>query len=61
MKVKNRIIWFGKIFRWTLGGAFLGAGLYARYDWSTLFFGAVLFFTGFLRPKCCIDRTDGAC
>lgn len=40
---------------------FLGAGLYACYDWYAIFFGAVLFATGFLRPRRCIGESDDSC
>ncbi len=52
------VIWFSRIFRWTLGIVFLSAGyLYRKEEgsWMIILFGLVLFVTGFLRPKRCLD------
>lgn len=59
-KERSRVVRFSRIFRWTLGTAFLGAGIYA-HDLSGIFFGAALFATGFLRPKRCLGDNDSAC
>jgi hypothetical protein len=56
-KSENGIIWFSRILRWSLGSLFIWAGIHYFRDgaWPALFFGSVLFITGWLRPRRCID------
>ena len=51
-------IWFSRILRWTLGLLFIVVGFYYHDDsgsWIIMLFGAIFIFTGFLRPRRCID------
>jgi hypothetical protein len=54
----RRLVWFSRILRWSLGGLFIGAGIYYYQDgaWPAILLGAVLVITGFFRPKRCLDE-----
>ncbi|MBL0134395.1 MAG: hypothetical protein IPP79_10515 [Chitinophagaceae bacterium] len=53
------VIWFSRILRWGLGAFFTGAGIiyFKEGAWPAIAFGAIIFATGFLRPKRCLDET----
>jgi hypothetical protein len=55
----NRVVWFSRILRWALGVVFITIGmLYLKTDttaWAIIGFGAVLFITGFFKPRRCIE------
>lgn len=57
----KNVIWFSRLLRWGLGIAFTATGFlyYAEGGWPALLFGVLLFATGFLRPKRCIDESCG--
>ena len=59
-RTNDRLAWFSRIMRWSLGLLFIGAGIYFYKDgaWPAILFGSVLFVTGFFRPKRCLDE-DG--
>jgi hypothetical protein len=52
-------VWFSSILRWVLGAVFITVGLlYVKKDssaWILVTFGAVMFISGFFRPKRCVD------
>jgi len=51
-------IWFSSILRWSLGLLFMVMGYINLKDesaWVILVFGLIIFATGFIRPKRCID------
>ena len=53
------VIWFSRILRWTLGLLFAGAGIlyWNKGGWPAVLFGALVFITGFFRPKRCLNDT----
>jgi hypothetical protein len=53
----QQLIWFSRILRWTVGSFFTTAGImYSKQGvWPAIVFGLVIFLTGFLKPKRCID------
>jgi len=57
---ENKIaIWFSSILRWSLGLLFITMGVIHSKEndaWATLAFGLIIFITGFIRPKCCINN-----
>ncbi|MBO9561567.1 MAG: hypothetical protein J7621_02290 [Niastella sp.] len=50
------ITWFSRLLRWLLGAAFITVGiLHAKAGgWPAILFGALIFITGFFRPRRCI-------
>jgi hypothetical protein len=50
-------VWFHRIFRWSLGLLFLGAGIafYRDGSWPAIVFGGLLVLTGFFKPRRCVD------
>ena len=56
---KKTVIWFSRILRWTVGLLFAGAGIlyWHQGGWPAIAFGALVFITGFFRPKRCLDDT----
>jgi hypothetical protein len=48
---------FSRLLRWTLGAIFIGTGVYYFKDgaWPAIVFGAVMFITGFFKPRRCIE------
>ncbi len=52
------VIWFSRLLRWSLGLLFAGAGIYYfdKGGWPAILFGAVIFATGFFRPKRCLEE-----
>lgn len=52
------VIWFSRILRWGLGSFFATVGIlyYKEGAWPAIAFGAVIFATGFFRPKRCLDE-----
>lgn len=57
----NIVVWFSRIIRWGLGALFIGGGIYYYHQdgWPAIIFGAVLFVTGFFRPRRCLE--EGSC
>ncbi|HTN06847.1 DUF2892 domain-containing protein [Agriterribacter sp.] len=55
----KNVIWFSRLLRWGLGIVFIVTGYlyYSEGGWPALLFGVILFATGFLRPKRCLDGT----
>ncbi len=53
----NRInpIWLHRFLRFGLGAAFLTIATQYEDAWPLYIFGGILFITGFLRPRRCID------
>lgn len=53
----NFVTWFSRIFRWLVGLGFVTAGImfYDKGGWPAIAFGALIFITGFLRPRRCMD------
>ena len=54
-------IWFSSILRWSLGILITGLGfnfLREDYAWVMILFGAIIFATGFFRPKRCLDENQ---
>jgi len=52
------LIWFSRLLRWGLGIIFLVLGYLFSDDnsaWAFFLFGVVFIFTGFLKPKRCLD------
>ncbi len=60
-KSDNTVVWFSRIIRWGLGALFIGGGVYYfdQGGWPAIIFGAVLFVTGFFRPRRCLE--EGSC
>jgi len=62
-KINNRsaVIWFSRLLRWSLAALFISVGfLYlSEGAWPAILVGLVLFVTGFLTPKRCLD--EGSC
>jgi hypothetical protein len=57
-KENKLAIWFSSILRWLLGLVFMVMGYFHSGDestWAILTFGLIIFATGFIRPKRCID------
>ncbi len=57
-KENKLAIWFSSILRWSLGLLFMVMGyIYSKDEsaWVTMVFGLIIFATGFIRPKRCID------
>jgi len=57
-KENKMAIWFSSILRWSLGLLFMILGyIYFKDEtgWVILVFGLIIFATGFIRPKRCID------
>lgn len=53
------ITWFSRILRWVLGIVFVSAGIiyFDQGAWPAILFGAVIFITGFFRPKRCLEES----
>ncbi len=60
MTVEQQITWFSRILRWLLGTFFIATGIwfYEKGAWPAILFGLVIFLTGFLKPKRCIEQGD---
>lgn len=59
--VAEKTTWFSRAIRWTLGLVFIITGIqYLRQEgWPVLVFGIIIFATGFLKPRRCIeDKCD---
>lgn len=56
-KQTMRVIWFSRILRWVLGAGFITAGvvMWDKGGWPAVLFGAVIFITGFFRPRRCLE------
>ncbi len=57
-KENKLAIWFSSILRWSLGLLFMVMGYIdssEEYAWVVMVFGLIIFATGFIRPKRCID------
>jgi hypothetical protein len=57
-KENKRAIWFSCILRWCLGLLFIIMGYFnsgEEYAWVVVVFGLIIFATGFIRPKRCIE------
>lgn len=57
-KENKLAIWFSSILRWFLGLLFMIMGYTNSRDdrdWVVMIFGLIIFVTGFIRPKCCIN------
>ena len=57
-KENKLAIWFSSILRWFLGLLFMAMGFMEskdEYSWAVIVFGLIVFATGFIRPKRCID------
>jgi hypothetical protein len=54
----NDLVLFSRLLRWVLGAGFIGVGIYYAKvgGWPAILFGAVMFGTGFLRPRRCINE-----
>jgi hypothetical protein len=52
------LLWFNRLLRWSLGATFITVGiLYAKAGgWPAILFGALIFITGFFRPRRCIGN-----
>jgi hypothetical protein len=60
MKKKDEnasLVWFSRILRFGLGGLFVTIGIlyFDKGTWPAILFGALIFATGFFRPRRCID------
>jgi hypothetical protein len=51
------LVWFSRSLRWALGIFLIWIGFHFEDAWPVKIFGAVVFATGFLRPRRCIDET----
>ena len=54
-KIEPAII-VSRILRFGFGALIVVTGIIER-EWLSIFIGALLFFTGFLRPRRCIDES----
>jgi uncharacterized membrane protein len=50
--------WFSRIVRWLFGGVFICVGIlfFNQGGWPVLVFGIVIFLTGFLKPRRCMNN-----
>lgn len=57
-KSDRLVIWFSRALRWILGSFFIGAGIvfFDKGAWPAILFGALIFVTGFFRPKRCLEE-----
>jgi hypothetical protein len=51
------LTWVSRSLRWGLGSIFIAVGIVFFKDggWPAMFFGALMFATGFFKPKRCIS------
>ena len=54
----KHVVWFSRLLRWGLGVLFMIIGwiYFADGGWPALLFGAIVFATGFFRPKRCLEE-----
>jgi hypothetical protein len=57
-KEEKLVIWFSRLLRWGLGGLFIITGIMYNKsgNWPAILFGALIFITGFFKPKRCVDN-----
>jgi hypothetical protein len=50
------VTWFSRLLRWVLGAVFITAGILNAKagGWPAILFGALIFITGFFRPRRCM-------
>jgi hypothetical protein len=52
------ITWFSRLLRWTIGLVFIITGIvfYHKDGWTAILFGLLIFITGFLKPRYCLNK-----
>ncbi len=55
MLEKINPVWFHRILRFGLGALFIGIAFFYKDAWPLYIFGGIIFITGFIRPRRCID------
>jgi|GEM_PF-2208661 len=55
----NNIEWavlLSRVVRWSFGILIIWLGFRNDYDWAVIIFGALMFITGFFRPRRCVGE-----